>query len=146
MLDKLKQLFSDTTCLSSEQKQDRLQLAAAVLMFEVSKSDDSVDAVEIDRIKQILAQRFSLDASTIQSIVDHAQQKSDQAISLHEFTRDICDACDYEERLTILKHLWEVAFADGQIDTHERHFIRKIASLLYLTDQDIIQARTKAKG
>ena len=146
MLNKFKQLFSEQAIDSDEEKQARLQLAAAVLMVEVSKSDDSVDAVELDKIKSILAKKFSLKESMIEEILSQATQKSDDAVSLHEFTREICDRYEHAERITILKHLWQVAFADGRIDQHERHFIRKIAGLLYLTDQDISLAKSQAQN
>ena len=146
MLNKLKQLFSEPKDLSETDKQTRLQLAAAVLMFEVSKSDDSIDAIELDQIKTILKDKFSLNQSTMEQLVEQAKAESDEAISLHEFTRDICNQCEHQERITILRHLWQVAFADGRLDQHERHFIRKIAGLLYLTDNDITLARTQAQS
>ena len=145
MLNKFKQFFSEQATDSDEEKQSRLQLAAAVLMIEVSKSDDSVDAIELDKIKNILAEKFSLKESMIQEVLSQATQKSDDAVSLYEFTREICDRYEHAERITILKHLWQVAFADGRIDQHERHFIRKIAGLLYLTDQDISLAKSQAQ-
>ena len=145
MLNKFKQFFSEQATDSDEEKQSRLQLAAAVLMIEVSKSDDSVDAIELDKIKNILAEKFSLKESMIQEVLSQATQKSDDAVSLYEFTREICDRYEHTERITILKHLWQVAFADGRIDQHERHFIRKIAGLLYLTDQDISLAKSQAQ-
>lgn len=145
MLKKFKQLFSEKNNPTEADNQQRLKLAAAVLMFEVSKSDDSIDATELTQIKSILADKFSLQADTIKELVEQAKSESDNAISLHEFTRDICSNCEHPERVTILKHLWQVAFADGKLDQHERHFIRKIAGLLYLTDQDIALAKTQAQ-
>jgi len=145
MLNKLKELFSDTASSNNAEKEDKLQLAAAVLMVEVSKSDDSVDQIELDQIKQILSEKFSLNQETIELVIEQAKQESEHAISLYEFTREICDRYDHPERVTILKSLWQVAFADGRIDKHERHFIRKIAGLLYLTDQDITLARSQAQ-
>ena len=146
MLNKLKELFSDTSSSNKVEKENKLQLAAAVLMVEVSKSDDTVDQIELDQIKQILSERFSLSHETIDLVLEQAKQESEQAISLHEFTREICDRYDHPERITILKSLWQVAFADGRIDQHERHFIRKIAGLLYLTDQDITLAKSQAQA
>ena len=146
MLDQLKKLFSETKSLSETQKTERLPLAAAVLMFEVSKSDDDVDDVEIEKIRSILAEKFTMDDKTLSEILEQAKNESEHAISLHEFTLDICANYEHADRITILKHLWQVAFADGRIDQHERHFIRKIAGLLYLTDQDINLARTQAQA
>lgn len=146
MLKKFKQLFSEKDVQKKVDPQQRLKLAAAVLMFEVSKSDESVDAIELEQIKSILADKFSLDEDTIKELVEQAEAESDDAISLHEFTREVCSNCEHPERITILKHLWQVAFADGKIDQHERHFIRKIAGLLYLTDKDITIAKNQAQA
>ena len=114
-------------------------------MVEVSKSDDTIDQIELKQIKQILAEKFSLKQEAIELVLEQAKQESEHAISLYEFTREICDRYDRPDRITILKSLWQVAFADGRIDKHERHFIRKIAGLLYLTDQDITLARSQAQ-
>jgi len=145
MLNKLKELFLESSSSNKANTEEKLQLAAAVLMVEVSKSDDTIDQVELDQIKQILAEKFSLNQETIQLVLDQAKQESEQAVSLYDFTREICDRYDHPERITILKNLWQIAFADGRIDKHERHFIRKIAGLLYLTDQDITLARSQAQ-
>ena len=145
MLEHLKKLFSEPKPLNETEKNQRLQLAAAVLMFEVSKSDDDIDSSELNKIRSILVDKFSMNTATVDELIDQAKVESENAISLYDFTRDICSNYEHPERITILKHLWQVAFADGRIDTHERHFIRKIAGLLYLTDQDITLARSQAQ-
>ena len=115
-------------------------------MFEVSKSDDDIDSSELNKIRTILVDKFSMNTTTVDELIDQAKVESENAISLYDFTRDICSNYEHPERITILKHLWQVAFADGKIDQHERHFIRKIAGLLYLTDQDITLARSQAQS
>jgi uncharacterized tellurite resistance protein B-like protein len=142
MLKIIKDLFSDKKAGSSkEEKQKRLQLAATVLMLEVCKADDKIDKVEVIQLNKILSSEFNLDASTIGIILSDSETQSADATSLHKFTKDINDNCDNAERIQILSYLWKISLADNHVDVHERHFIRKIARLLYLTDQDIINAK-----
>ena len=74
MLNKLKELFLESSSSNKANTEEKLQLAAAVLMVEVSKSDDTIDQVELDQIKQILAEKFSLNQETIQLDLDQAKQ------------------------------------------------------------------------
>jgi len=144
MLSIFKKLFTSEE-LSEINPEARLQLSAAVLMLEVSKADNHIDAVEIETINSILSDAFALDESKINILLSESKVESENAISLHNFTREICQHCDHQERLTILTYLWQIAFADGRIDANERHFIRKVASLIYLNDADINQAKTQAQ-
>ena len=41
----------------------------------------------------------------------------------------------------LLEALWQVANADSKIDKYEEYYIRKIKDLLYLSDQEFIQAK-----
>ena len=45
----------------------------------------------------------------------------------------------------ILNSVWAIAFADGQMDKHEEHLIRRIADLLYLNHKDFINAKLNQK-
>lgn len=125
--------------------EDKIQLATAVLMFEVIKSDNQVDNVEIERLHQLLENEFDLQKEDLLNLVELAKQTSEESISIQGFTRTVCDNWNNQQRMQLLVNLWIVAFADNKIDTHERHIIRKIANLLYLNDKEIIQARELAK-
>lgn len=130
---------------NSQPTDDELQLAAATLMFEVVRSDGKIDEVELQTMGSILRKQFSLQDEDIETMLQLAQQTSNEAISLHNFTRDICQRWGNEQRMELLEHLWVIALADNKIDVHERHLVRKVASLLYLTEIQIAQSRENAK-
>jgi uncharacterized tellurite resistance protein B-like protein len=46
----------------------------------------------------------------------------------------------------VVEYLWQVAFADGRLDAHEQHFMRKIADLLYIPHADYVAAKQRARG
>ncbi|MEM7361271.1 MAG: TerB family tellurite resistance protein [Pseudomonadota bacterium] len=142
--NKLASLSSETD-QNNEPSDAELQLAAATLMFEVVRSDGKIDDVELDTMATILRKQFSLEEDDIDTMLALAQQTSDEAISLHSFTRDICQRWGNTQRMELLENLWIIALADKKIDVHERHLVRKVASLLYLTEIQIVQSRENAK-
>lgn len=143
MLNKLKQFFPSTNNeIDSEQT---LQLAAATLMIEVLSADSVIDQREVEHSLKLLANRFNLAQKDLNLLLDDARRKSDEAISLHSFTREICDQLNNSERVKLLSMLWEIALIDDELDANERHLIRKIAGLLYLNDKQIVQAKELAK-
>ena len=125
---------------------EKIQLATAVLMFEVIKSDNQVDDIEVENLNTLLEQEFNLNQQDLADLVELAKTTSEESISLHDFTRTVCENWNNDQRMQLLINLWIIAFADNKIDAHERHIIRKIASLLYLNDKQIVIAREAAKN
>ena len=122
-----------------------IQLAAATLLFEVIKADHVIEDSEITSVSSLLEKHFSLDKEEVDNLIQLARDSSEEASCLQSFTRTICENYDNKQRCELVQYCWLIAFADGTIDTHERHLIRKIASLLYLNDKQIIQTRESAK-
>ncbi len=144
MLQQLKALFEQDKPDQQPNEQD-IQLAAASLMFELIRSDGSVDDVEIEQLGTILCSHFNLKEADVDALIDDAKNSAEEAISLHGFTRKICDSWNNEQRVQLIENLWVLALADQTIDAHERHLVRKVAGLLYLTDRQINVAQETAK-
>ena len=118
-------------------------LAICILMIEVSRSDDNYDDVEKEKILSILKSKYELDETQLEIIMKIANQKNEDMISLYEWTTIINNTYQYDERVKILKSLWEVAHADNMIDKYEDYTIRKIADLIYVKHSDFIKAKHK---
>jgi uncharacterized tellurite resistance protein B-like protein len=41
-----------------------------------------------------------------------------------------------EQRIGMIEMLWQVAFADGNVDMYESNLIRRVAGLIFVTDMD----------
>ena len=80
-----------------------------------------------------------------QEIVDATLAKSKESISFYEHTRILNDQLDYDQKKEVLNSVWAIAFADGEMDKHEEHLIRRIADLLYLNHKDFINAKLNQK-
>ena len=124
---------------------DELQLAAAALMVEAARLDDSFDAVERAHITTILRQRFELDAEEAALLIDAAVGAVEAIPEIYGFTRTIRDNFSHEERVAMMQMLWEVAYADGELHDYEASLLRQVAGLLYVTDQESGIARRRAR-
>ncbi len=142
MIDRLKSMFAREAEVPAG---DDIQLAAAALMVEVMRSDNDTDPGEINRISVLLGEQFDLNQTDTQELMDLANGKIRQSISLLAFTRKIRSSWNNQERVLLLQHLWSIAYADGKIDAHERHVIRKIGALLYMTERQMYAAKERAR-
>jgi len=134
-----------------EQKHDgsiddlHIQLAAAVLMFEVIKADGDIDKMEVAEMVDILRTNFALRSDEIRSLLKSARNATDEELNIESFTKRICDSWGARERTRLLKDFWVIALADNQLDPYECETIDKIAHLLKLDEDEITRARYHAE-
>jgi uncharacterized tellurite resistance protein B-like protein len=122
---------------------DELILTTCILLLEVSKSDDSFDDIEKEKILSILEQNFNLNTQQTNFLFKIADKKNDEMISLYEWTAKINELCSYSDKKKLMKFLWDIAYADGRIDKYEDYTIRKISDLLYVKHSDFIKAKLR---
>lgn len=146
MFKSLQDFFSSKISTANNKPSDTdIKLAAATLMFELIRSDGTIDEIERNTMNQILSKQFDITDEDCQLLYDLAQKTAEDAVSLQGFTREICDNWNTEQREKLIENLWVLALADNTIDAHERHLVRKVAGLLYLNDAQIIKTRENAK-
>ena len=131
----------DGESYSTETFENKAILAICILMIEVSRSDDKFDDLEKDKILSILKSKYNLNETQLETIMKIANQKNEDMISLYEWTTIINSTYQYDERVKILRSLWEVAHADNVIDKYEDYTIRKIADLIYVKHSDFIKTK-----
>jgi uncharacterized tellurite resistance protein B-like protein len=122
-----------------------LELATAVLLFEVMAADDQITLTEQNQLKAILTQKFSLSAEEVEQTLFMAQEHASHATDLYRFTKLVNEHTDISQRIAIIEKLWQVAFADGVLSNHEEHLLRKIADLLHLRHNEYINAKLRAE-
>ena len=142
MLVKIKEFFSVQLSIEKNcDPQQRLQLAAAALLIELSRADYQQDREEQIAIEAALKKSFSITDEQLAVLIELAEEENQQATSLYEFTKLVKDNYSAEQRFELIKMLWEVAIADGEISKYEDQLIRKIADLIYLPHSDFIRAK-----
>ena len=126
--------------------QHALQVATAALLLEMMRMDSAVTAAETAAVAGALQTRFGLDAAQVGALMALAAEEAQQATDYFQFTSLINKHFSREQKIEVVENLWQVAFADGHLDAHEQHFMRKIADLLYISHADYVAAKQRARG
>lgn len=129
----------------AERKLNETRYAAAALMIACAKADFEEDPDEEEAILDILARTFNLDEPALDRLVKIADMDTDTG-HVTEFTELVNEHYSADQKLALLADLWRVADADGRIDMYEEQFIRRVARLVVMNDQQIDTARQKALG
>ncbi len=124
---------------------DDCRLALAALMVRLARSDGQYDTVERLRIEQMLMTRYGLRRAEAEALRAEAERAETAAADTVQFTRLIKEAVPYEERVGVIEALWKVAGAK-EVNADERGFLRLVANLIGVTDQDSGLARQRVLG
>ena len=123
-----------------------IELIGAVLAYEIARSDGDISDLElnllIDEIKKI-SKKVNKTDEEIFSIIENYSKDS---VSFHEFIGDINNDFSKEQKLSLISFLWDVAFADSQLDVDEERLIRRIADLIKIKDIEVLKLKDKAKN
>lgn len=147
MLKKIKSLFFKT----SEEETTEVQVAQTIdktcasLIIEVALADKVFDESEINLLKNMLLDTYSLKLDDANELIANAEKTVNESTSLYGYTREVNDNFDYQSKLDLLDQLWRMAFADGNIDKYEEHVVRKISDLIHITHNDFIQSKLRNK-
>ena len=145
MIKLLRTLFTQHPPESGEPQQHNLRLAAAALLVETSRADFTEDTVELTKLAQLLTTSLQLEPDAVNELVVAAQQRVEKATSLYEFTQIINAHCDAGQKLQLIRAMWLVAYADGNVDKYEEHLIRQVAELTFVAHSDYIQCKLAAR-
>ena len=129
---------------TAEQESHRLQLATAVLLIEVMQSDSGASEIEVATVERLLKERFNLTTDELAQLMALAGSRQEAAHDLHAFTSQLHAAFDAAEKQRIVEMFWQVAYADGKLDDHEHHLMRKLGDLLHLGHAAFIGTKLRA--
>lgn len=125
--------------------EEQRRLACAALLIEVAIIDNEFDAEEFDALCTILQKQFGVSKEDCESLTTLAQSECEESTSMYQFTQLVNDHCSPEEKFDLVRGMWTIAYADGDLDKYEEYIIRKVSELIYLSHGDFIRAKHMAK-
>jgi uncharacterized tellurite resistance protein B-like protein len=139
MLAQIRKLL--TAPQSEVADRDGVHTAVAVLLVEAARMDDHFDEAERATIERLLATKFQLSADETRDLLAHAEKTAEQSHQYYPFTRLTVERMSPQQRVQLIEMLWEVAYADGVVDPDEEVLLRRVAGLIYVSDEDRVAAR-----
>lgn len=123
----------------------QLQLATAVVLLEVARCDFDLRADEFNAVASGVRSVLGLTEDEATAVVRFAEEEVRQSKRLHQFTDLIDRNYSPQQKKTVVKYLWQVAFADAQLVASEEYIVRKIADLIHVPLADFLAAKIEAR-
>ncbi len=99
------------------------------LMFEIAISDGTLDKKELILIKQ-RANKITSSDLKISNLIKKIIDETENSVSLYETVTKVNNSYTKDEKIDLLKTLWEIVAADSLIDPYEENLYFKIAELI----------------
>jgi uncharacterized tellurite resistance protein B-like protein len=115
------------------------RLAAAALLVHAAAIDGDVGDAEREKLHTVIKRHFALDEATTEELVAEATEAEHEAIDLYHFTSLINRSLDEEGRRRVVEMMWEIAYADGDVDEFERNLIWRASDLLGVSSRERIE-------
>lgn len=145
MISSIQEWFKGHLEADNGDSQHTIELATAVLLYEVMRADNKFDQLEQDSYRKQLENHFTLTGNELETLCTLSQSHADEATDYQQFTRVLNDLYGLKEKRAVLDSLWSVAYADHELSPDEEYTIRKIADLLYIPHNQFIQSKLSVK-
>ena len=129
-----------------QQTSFEIELTAAVLAYEIARSDGEISKGELSVLMEeieSISEKVGKDKFEILKIIEIYSKDS---ISFHEFIEDINSNYSKEEKHSLLKFMWKIAYADGKLDVDEERLVRRVADLIRIKDIEVLKLKGLSKN
>ena len=123
-----------------------VELTASILAYEIARSDGDIAESELallhDEIKKISTKVGKKE----ERIMEIIEEYSKNSVSFNEFINDINKDYTKEDKLSLIRFLFDVAYADKILEVNEERLIRRIADLINIKDIEVLKIKDISKN
>ena len=123
-----------------------IELTASILAYEIARSDgeilESELAILLDEIKKISI-KVGKEANKVLEIIEEYSRNS---VSFYEFIDDINKDYSKDNKLSLIRFLYDVAYADKILEVNEERLIRRIADMIKIKDIEVLKIKDASKN
>lgn len=134
-------------------RQQALRRAVTGLLLEMAftdfgdgVADDARRDTKTRATRRLVSERFQLPDSSAAALVEGLSRPENRYTSYFEPVALINKYFSAQQKVDLIRQLWQVAFADGEADPYEDHYVRKIAELIYVSHTDFIGAKLEVQS
>jgi DnaJ like chaperone protein len=113
---------------------DTLLYHISALFAAVMKTDKRIMQSELYSFRDFFLQRFGANAAS--KAIDYLKILKDEEINVQEHVGRLNLKLNYTERMEILRYLFQLAYADGNIDNEELELLQRISQYFQIRDTD----------
>ena len=118
-----------------------VRVATCALFLEMAHLDDTFTREEMEIILSILKEKYRLSDDHADQLLEEAGRELKESIDLWQFAKLINENYSIEEKMEVIRTLWEIVFVDGKMDRYENYLMHKVATLLRVSHEKLIDAK-----
>ena len=122
-----------------------IELTASILAYEIARSDGDIDDNELSVLMEEIEKSSKKVGKESLEILKIVESYSKDSVSFYEFIEDINKDYSKEDKLSLLKFLWKIAYADGRLDVDEERIVRRVADLIMIKDIEVLKLKDLSK-
>ena len=123
-----------------------IELTASILAYEIARSDGEISepelAILLDEIKKISI-KVGKEVNKVLKIIEEYSRNS---VSFYEFIDDINKDYSKDNKLSLIRFLYDVAYADKILEVNEERLIRRIADMIKIKDIEVLKIKDASKN
>jgi uncharacterized tellurite resistance protein B-like protein len=133
MFDAISRLFSSRSEPQSFMIEPKLAVAA--LLVHLAAVDGEVSSAERKAVTGTLMDYYGLAEDEVQKLVAEATRRDSESVDFYRFTSALA-ALPEDEKIEIVRMMWQVVFADKENHELEDNMVWRIAELIHVSSRD----------
>jgi uncharacterized tellurite resistance protein B-like protein len=133
MFDAISRLFTAREDATTQAMEPRLAVAA--LLVHLAAIDGTVSAAERDAVRGALLDYYELEEDEVDRLIAEATRHDAESVDFYRFTSAL-SALPENEKIEIVRMMWQVVFADKKNHELEDNMVWRIAELIHVSARD----------
>jgi len=140
MIKTLREWFDLESDLITEQPDKMLIISK--LMYGMIAMDGGIDEHEKKEVASLMNSRFGLSQEESEKMI---QQLGEEQHNFESTIREANELFSSEEKLALVKDIWRIAAADGEIDFREDRYLNRVSVLFDLSVNELNEIKESGK-
>ncbi len=147
MFDLIKKIIGHDNGKAKTTDQDIIDahLALTVLLLEAAYADGECSGEEKEHLVATLVTNFGVSRQEIDTLLNDRDKEQREYVSLFRYTNFINENFSEKQKISIMESVWRIILIDDHLEAHEDHFAHKLANLLRLSHNELIDAKLRAR-
>jgi len=147
MFDLLKKIIGSDNGKLQPTEQDALtaHLALTVLLLDAAYADGECSGEEKEHLIATLVTNFGISSKEIDTLLNDSNKERKEYVNLFRYTHVINENFSEKQKIEIMESVWRIILLDDHLEAHEDHFVHKLANLLRLSHNELIEAKLRAR-
>ena len=123
-----------------------IELTASILAYEIARSDGEISEDELAILLNEINKISIKVGKEPKKVLEIIEVYSKDSVSFYEFIDDINKDYSKDKKLSLIRFLFDVAYADKILEVNEERLIRRIADMIKIKDIEVLKIKDTSKN